>query len=155
MRLELIHPMLVHFPIALLITGVAVRFMALWADKRPALSFLLTSAWMILTLGVLTAWTAVIAGEIARDIVAPTLENIKELDEHREHAYITAIGFTLGLFMDWARVYLVKKKKKKGWLTKKGLAIVVWLLYLFSLTNLIITASYGAVLVYEEGAAVK
>lgn len=153
MRLELIHPMLVHFPIALLFTGVVLRLVAIWAAKRPALSFLLPASWMILGLGVIAAWVAIAAGELARDIVAPTLENLKLLDAHEHHAYYTAYGFTLGLCIDWARAFLLRKRKE--WVVKRGLAILVWFFYLFGLTNLIITGIYGETLVYEEGAAVK
>lgn len=155
MRPELIHPMLVHFPIALLLTGVVVRFASLWSAKSPRLSFLLPASWMILTLGVIAAWAAIIAGEFAQDIVKPTLPNVTVLDEHQEHAYITAFGFTLGLFIDWTRSFLINNLKKKGWIVKKGLVIVIWFAYLFSLTNLIITGFYGGALVYEEGAAVQ
>ena len=154
MRPELVHPMLVHFPIALLITGVVVRFAALCSAKRPAFSFLLPASWMILFLGVVAAWSAIIAGEIARDIVEPTLKNVSVLNEHEEHAYITAYGFTLALLLDWARAFFLAKLHKRGWIVKKALALVVWFLYLFSLSNLIITGFYGGTLVYEEGAAV-
>ena len=150
MRLELIHPMLVHFPIALLFTGVVLRFAALWSAKRPALYFLLPASWTILGLGVVAAWAAVTAGEVAEGIVRPTLENSEVLDEHVTHAYRTAIGFTIGLLLDWIRLFL----QKNSWLVKRGLAAVIWIFYLVSLTNLIITGGYGATLVYEEGAAV-
>jgi uncharacterized membrane protein len=155
MRPELIHPMLVHFPIALLCTGVVVRFVALFTAKRPILSFLLPASWMILFLGVVAAWSAIIAGEIAREIVEPMLRNVGVLDEHEEHAYMTAYVFTFGLFIDWTRAFLLAKLYKRGWIVKRGLAAVIWLLYLFSLTNLIITGFYGGTLVYEEGAAVS
>ena len=146
MRLELIHPMLVHFPIALLLTGVVLRFVALWSGKRPALAFLLPASWTILGLGVLAAWCAVAAGEIAEGIVRPTLENPAVLDEHSAHAYRTAIGFTIGLLLDWTKSFL----GKKSWF----LTTLIWIFYLFSLVNLIITGGYGASLVYEQGAAV-
>jgi uncharacterized membrane protein len=155
MRPELIHPMLVHFPIALLFTGVFVRIAALWTKNKPIFCFLLPASWMILILGVITAWSAVIAGEIAREIVESTLENLRVLDEHENHAYITASGFTIGLLIDWTRVFLLAKFQKKGWVVKKGLAVVLWFFYLFSLANLVVTGIYGATLVYEQGAALR
>ena len=142
--------MLVHFPIALLSTGVLLRVVSLWTAKRPLFSFLLPAAWTILGLGVLAAWVTVIAGELARSIVEPTLDNIRVLDEHEIHAYRTAIGFTIALIGDWTKALFLTK----SWWTQKGLGVVLWLLYLLSLTNLIITGSYGATLVYDEGAAV-
>lgn len=154
-RLELIHPMLVHFPIALLSTGVLLRFIALWARKRPIFAFLLPASWTILGLGIIAAWVTIAAGELARNIVAPTLENLTILHEHSGHAYYTAYGFTIGLCIDGLRAYLVGKKQKKGWLIKRGLAGLVWFIYLFSLANLVITGIYGGSLVYQEGAAVE
>jgi uncharacterized membrane protein len=152
MRLELIHPMLVHFPIALLSTGVLVRFAALITPKRFKNSFLLPASWLILGFGVIAAWLAVIAGEMAADIVAPTLKNMEILNAHKLHAYRTAIGFTAGLAIDLFRGFL---QQKKGWVVKQGLALIFCALYLISLGNLIVTGAYGATLVYEEGAAVK
>jgi uncharacterized membrane protein len=154
MRPELIHPMLVHFPIALLLTGTVARFAAFWGVKRPIFSFLLPASWMILFLGVIATWAAIIAGEIAREIVEPTLQNVRVLDEHEEHAYITAYGFTVALLTDWTRAFLFAKLHKRGWVVKKVLATAVCFFYLFSLANLIITGFYGGTLVYEEGAAV-
>jgi len=152
MRLELIHPMLVHFPLALLSTGVVVRFASLWGAKRPGLSFLLPASWLILSFGVIAAWLTVIAGEIACEIVMPTLPDPSILEEHETHAYLTASCFTIALFVDWTRAFFLTKEK--NWIIKKGLFALVWLLYLFSLTNLMITGFYGATAVYEEGAAV-
>src|SRR5438132_235469 len=108
MRLELIHPMIVHFPLVLLSTGVLLRIAALWAGKRPKYSFLLPSSWIILALGVISAWAAVIAGEIAAGIVGTTI-NADILEEHETHALITASLFTIVFPMDWIRtVYLNK-----------------------------------------------
>ncbi len=155
MRIELIHPMLVHFPIALLFTGLIVRFIALWVRKKSSLSFLLPASWMILGLGVLAAWVAIVAGELARDVVEPTLENLTILDEHSHHAYYTAYGFTMGLCLDLIRAYLMRTSKKKVWLVRRGLAAFIWFFYLISLGNLLITGYLGGSLVYSEAAAVK
>ncbi len=155
MRPELIHPMLVHFPIALLLTGLFVRLCAIAGRKRSRLSFLLSAAWLILALGVISAWVAVIAGEFAADIVAPTLDNLKVLSQHSTHAYFTAVSFTLGLLVDFTRAYILGRIwSKRGWI-KNGLCIVFWCLYLFGLGNLIATGVYGGRLVYEQGAAVN
>lgn len=154
MRIELIHPMLVHFPIALLSTGTVLRLIALGARPKKSFSFLLPAAWLILALGVLFAWAAVIAGESAANIVAQTLKDLKPLEEHAKHAYRTAVGFTAALSIDfffsfWAPSLI----RKKSWL-KKGTYALFTALYLLSFSNLLITGAYGGILVYEEGAAV-
>jgi uncharacterized membrane protein len=155
MRPELIHPMLVHFPIALLFTGSIIRVAALWTKKKSTYSFLLPASWMILGLGVIAAWAAIIAGEIARDIVAQTLENIQVLNKHDDHAYYTAYGFTLALLVDGIRSLFLIKLKNRSWWVKRGLAAAIWVLYLFGTVNLVMTGYYGGTLVYQEGAAVN
>lgn len=154
MRLELIHPMLIHFPIALLITGLALRIAASWTAKKHIFAFLLPASWTVLSLGVIAAWSAVIAGEIAQEIVQLTLGNIEILNNHSEHAYITAFGFTIALLFDGTRAFLLRMRKKR-WVVERGLIVLVWTIYLFSLGNLIVTGYYGGTLVYEEGAAVS
>ncbi|MBY0529620.1 MAG: hypothetical protein K2P51_05455 [Rhabdochlamydiaceae bacterium] len=155
MRPELIHPMLVHFPIALLFTGSFIRIAALFTKKKKTYSFLLPASWMILGLGVIAAWAAIIAGEIARDIVAQTLENIQVLNKHDDHAYYTAYAFTLAVLCDVSRAFLVKQFKKKNLWIKRGIACAIWIFYLFGAYNLVLTGYYGGTLVYEEGAAVN
>ena len=155
MRIELIHPMLVHFPIALLSTGVILRLFAIWFSKRPKFSFLLPASWVILSLGLITGWIAIIFGEIARDVIEQSIKNINILNEHEEHAYITAFAFTLALVIDFIRAFLMTRWQTRGWMVRRGLAIFIALFYFIGFTNLIVTGFYGATLVYEEGAAIQ
>lgn len=69
MRLELIHPMLVHFPIALLLTGVILKLVGVLGKKRRFYPTIDMLSRCILTFGALFAWMAIIAGEVAEDIV--------------------------------------------------------------------------------------
>ena len=154
MRLELIHPVLVHFPIALLSIGTLLRLAAFFTAKKPRLSFLLPAATLILLLGVISAWISIIFGEIAKDIVESTIKNISILREHEEHAYLTAYGFTLALAIDWGRRFLINKRKHKGWMVNRGLAVFIWFFYFFGFVNLLVAGFFGGELVYEEGAAI-
>jgi uncharacterized membrane protein len=147
--------MIVHFPIALLSTGLIFRLIALRSVQKNSSSFMLPASFWLLGLGVLSAWCAVFAGKIAADIVAPTLENIETLVEHANHAFKTALFFSTAFLLDLFRAYLLKKYHLDAWIFKKGLLYFCLALYLFGFANLLITGRLGAQLVYEEGAAVQ
>lgn len=153
MRLELIHATIVHYPIALLSIGILFRIAAIWI-KKPKYSFLLPSAWTLLLLGVIFSWVAVIDGLVAADIVRETIKNLDILDKHIAHAFIASIGFSVALSLDWIRANFFAKFQKKHQIVKKGLVLGIWFLYLFSLTNLVLTGYYGVELVYEQGVGV-
>ncbi len=164
MRFEQVHPLVIHIPILLLFIGTIIRFIALCLRKRSSLSFLLPTSWVILGLGVITAWIAIIAvaawieilyGNLPQDIAAPALDNFRALAEYRHHAHYAANGFTIALCIDIARRYHVERKGGKKWFTKRGLAGLLWVFYLFSLTHLIIAESYGVSLISEEAEVQK
>lgn len=140
-RIELIHPLLVHYPIALLSIGVILRLIAYWQG-----AFLLPASRLILLLGAIFAWAAVIAGDFAADIVGPTLSDDSVLEQHELFAYLTASGFTIALFLDGASAFLPR------WGGTFSLLAAV--LYLLSLASLVMTGYLGGTLVYEQGAAV-
>lgn len=155
MRLELIHPLLVHFPIALLFTGIFFRLAGFAFRHKPRLSFLLPASWAILGLGIIAAWLAVTAGEVAKEIVEPTLIKLSVLERHSKYAYLTAAGFSFTFLLDIGKAFFCRRARKKGWWMKWGFTTLIVLLYVINLTNLVATGGYGAGLVYEQGAAVN
>jgi uncharacterized membrane protein len=152
MRLELIHPMIVHFPLALLLVGVFVKCIAFFARRTLVYPYLAASSWLIVGLGVCFAWAAIIAGEVAEDIVRKTLCQPDVLQDHRQLAYTAAIVFTAAFVVDLGKT---AGKKYFSPLFNKTLWGASFLLF-FAGTCILVSAAYlGGSLVYEQGAAVE
>jgi uncharacterized membrane protein len=149
MRVELVHPMLVHFPIALLVVGCVLKAVAFALRRSSLYPRLLFSSRLIIACGVLFAWAAVIAGEYAEDIVRPTLCQPEILNVHRALGYTTACLFTIGLLFDWPRVWLKKTRAHKLFTFLSSLC------FLLGFGYIVATGVFGETLVYEQGAAVE
>ena len=90
MKWYLLHPAWVHFPIALLITGLAVELLDA-ARRRP--DWLKPAAACLLWLGTAAAWIAMGLGMLAEKTATHVPMAWEELAEHKE------LGFwTVGLF---------------------------------------------------------
>ncbi|MGD2096068.1 MAG: hypothetical protein PVG35_00715 [Desulfobacterales bacterium] len=143
--IAIVHPMLVHFPIVLLITAVAMDIVVLLTRKdsasRQCLSLIALSA---LLLGTLSAGVAAIFGDIALDKAISLGFPPGPLETHETLALITIAVFSLHCLL---RLLAVWRKYPlrglSGWVSiLPGLAGVVLL---------IITAYYGGELVYHLG----
>ncbi|HET6370084.1 MAG TPA: DUF2231 domain-containing protein [Nitrospiria bacterium] len=136
-----IHPMVVHFPIALLFTSV---FFDLLGIIKKDKNFDQTGSWL-LVLGLLGGVVAAIFGAWSEDVVKEAGIPESAIDLHETLAYVTIAAFgVLLLFRWWAR---------KRWSVRDR---VVYLCgAALGLLLLSMTGFYGGNLVYEYGAAVK
>jgi uncharacterized membrane protein len=143
--IALIHPMLVHFPIVLLITAVAMDVILLLIKKdlakRQCLPMVALSA---LLLGTLLAGIASFFGDIALDKAISLGFSSGPLETHETLALITIAVFSLHcllrLLVLWRRYSL---QGFIGWVSAiPGMVGVVLL---------ILTAYYGGELVYHFG----
>ena len=143
--IALIHPMLVHFPIVLLITAVAMDIILLLIKKdlanRQCLPMVALSA---LLLGTLSAGIAAVFGDIALDKAISLGFPSGPLETHETLALITIAVFSLHcllrLLVLWRRYSL---QGFIGWVSAiPGMVGVVLL---------ILTAYYGGELVYHFG----
>lgn len=145
MRTELFHPILVHFPLALLLVGSILRLAHFFLRKKLSLYI----AWSFLVIGVCFSWLAIMTGEIAEDIVRSTLCKPIILDYHMNLAYFAASFYTTAVFIDCGR-FLIKRLQNSQ--------ILLWimsLLYISATAILIIVGFLGGSLVFDQGAAVK
>lgn len=124
-----VHPYIVHFPIALLVTYSVLEIVGIIFKKE----FISKSALLILCFGLVSALAAVFTGNLASEQFSNwTVESKTLMTEHQTYAtYLLWSAFLLAGF----RIYLVIKKKFNGTIK-----------YLFIITALIIIF-----LVYETG----
>jgi uncharacterized membrane protein len=137
----LLHPMLVHFPIALLITSVLFDVLGAWLTRES----LREGALWLLVLGVLTGLAAFASGDVAAEAAekAGVAESLIETHEH-------LAGATVGVFgalLVW-RLLLRNRFSPRTRVAYLMVAIV-------GLGLLSATGHYGGSLVYEHGAGVN
>jgi len=143
--IALIHPMLVHFPIVLLITAVAMDIIVLSIKKdiagRECLPLIALSA---LLLGTLSAGIAAVFGDTALDKAISLGFPSGPLETHETMALITIAVFSVyGLLRLWA---LWRRYPLRG--------VIGWISALPGMVGgvlLITTAYYGGELVYHLG----
>jgi len=140
--IEKIHPMIVHFPIALLITSLFFDFLMLVTKKEG----FERTAFHLLTLGVLGSLAAIVFGILAEDAAGnrPGIHDIIETHE------LLAVS-TAGLFVIILIVRYIFMKKDNFQAIRPYYLIVATI----GVALLLTTAYYGGQLVYEYGAAVN
>ncbi len=131
-----LHPIIVHFPIALFVTAFGLELLSLVFKKE----IFHQTAWCNYILAILACVGAVLAalwdGEILKH---PVFYN------HRAFAYWTlGIALVSGIILA-----IIKRKSKKAFR-------IVFLIFLILTTSLVsITGYYGGRLVYEYGVGVE
>jgi len=143
MDLTLLHPMIVHFPIALLITGFLSDIVGL-ATKRE---FFSQAGFLMLVLGALGLVAAYISGEQAGDGITEAGALKQALETHEGSATLTLWAVIIAAAF---RISLVFFKKYKGALKMVSLTLVF-----LSVLALARTGYYGGELVYKHAAGVQ
>lgn len=138
-----IHPMIVHFPIALLIVGFLFDVTGMFVRKE----FFSWAGFSLLMLGALGVIAAFISGNLAGSGITEEGVLKQALETHESAAELTVwiTGFA-ALF----RLALVLLKKYKGYLKIAALVI-----YLAAVAAIGRTGFYGGELVYKHAAGVK
>jgi len=137
-HLQNIHPLVVHFPIAFLM-GAALFFFLGWIFKNDTF---LTTAFLLLILGTLSAGAAIGTGLYAEDGVMVS-RSVREhlLDVHEKFMFGT-LGLSIVLSA-WA--FIARPFPKKG-------RLLFLLLFLVLLGIISVGADYGARMVYDYNA---
>lgn len=131
-----VHPLIVHFPIALVLVGVAAELLGLWAGREGARRL----AGPLLTLGLVALAAAVASGFLAHRTVAHT-HDVHELIEGHERAGYISLALAAVLVL-WRR---------RGNLEAQGQRVVYSLLCVALLATTVGGAKGGGELVFEHG----
>lgn len=134
---EHIHPMIVHFPIALILTGFVAEVVYLFVKKE--ILFSAASLWL-LSLGAISSVFAYVSGAfLTKEIYG---EAVATQSLHELFAEITVFSALIGVTF---KIYLKSEKKEESALKWIGFAI-----YTLTAIFVIITGHYGGMLVYRH-----
>ncbi len=141
--METIHPIVVHFPIALLITATFVGLLAvLFKNKREELKIVL---YWILILGSIGVLAALVSGLYEAGRVVHNEAIHKIMEKHELLGYIITSAFAI------IALWVIIRKRK---IQIRELTVIT-LLLLASSSVLVYSAYLGGQMVYEQGAGVK
>lgn len=145
-----VHPLVVHFPIALLLTAPLLVLLGLaWPAQRRGIH---AAALAQLGLGVLAAGAALVTGNAATGFAQRTHELRDTLAAHEHYAQFTAGAFTI-LTALFACLWWMSGRLGKGTLNA---LLVLWLaLSLVGMASLAQTGHLGGRMVHELGTHVK
>ncbi len=138
-----IHPMIVHFPIALLIIGFLSDIIGLFFKK----DFFSRTGFYLLILGTLGVAAAYVTGNLAGDGIAEAGTLKQALETHEDAA---ALSLWLMVIAAVVRIGLVMLKKYSG--IFKWLAFILFFAGVLSIAR---TGYYGGELVFKHAAGIQ
>ncbi len=131
-----LHPMLVHFPIALVAIGFIAEIASFYFKKEPCLPKL---GFYLLIIGTLSALAALLAGIFFTAEMKGAAGEAQEI--HELFAWIT-----LGLLVAASLLRLLLQLKK---IQSRGLEMMAFILYGLAAITVSVTGFYGGSLVYD------
>lgn len=131
-----LHPMLVHFPIALILIGFLFDLISMFYKKEAGLSVI---GFYLLILGTLSALIAVLSGALFTSEMTGAAGHVKET--HELLAWVTVINLIL---LSVYRIYIKAKGKEDNAIKRIAFA---W--YGIAAMCVAITGFYGGTLVYN------
>ena len=148
---EGMHPLIVHFPLGLLMVAWIPMVLCLIDKKRR--SAWIHTALTLLVLGTLFTFAAVLSGEATEEIVDRSSQLIEQAVHQHEETAESARNFfivttVLFAFIPIARVKLAKSKKSPA-LTVLGILVAIG--YSLGTLTLADAAHQGGVLVHDLG----
>ena len=137
-----LHPMIVHFPIALLIVGFIADVVGVILKK----DFFTKAGFLLLIVGTIGVFAAYFSGDLAGDGVSEAGALKLALEDH-EHAAVLTLWLMTGTAL--VRIAIVSLKKYFG--VYRWIALFIFLIGVLSIAR---TGFYGGELVYKHAAGV-
>lgn len=139
-----LHPLVVHFPIALLFAAVAVDLTdLLMRERKPVRD---AATWLYIA-GAATAVLAYFTGYTAAQAAEPTGELATLVDAHMDRAFVATWLFAFFASLRLAMSYSLRPRR--------ALRVGAFAVALVGLAALVQTALHGARLVFEHGLGVR
>lgn len=135
-NIDHIHPMTVHFPIALLIVGFIAELLFLFVKKEKLFS---EAAFWLLVIGTLSAVAAYISGAF----LTGDLRGAAGVQQNT-HEFYAEITVVAALICTVFKIYLKAEKKENSAL--KWIAFILYAVVVFAVS---ITGYHGGVLVHD------
>lgn len=148
-RIELLHPALAHFPIALIVLGTAFWLLGGFARRWPRCDCFALAGTVTLVVAALTGWAATQTGFWADEVVGRDLYDPRPLKDHENLALLFSWLATAGA----AAAVLWQCKP----LPRNPRRILWWLTTAVLIAGCVVVAyvaHLGAGLVYQQGAGV-
>jgi len=142
-NLSHIHPMIVHFPIALLIVGFLADLIGVVTKKE----FFNKSGFYLLILGTLGVVAGYLSGEYAGDGVTEAGALGQALELHESAAFLS-LWLMVGTAL--VRIAAVVFNKYKG-----GMKVFALILFFLGVLSIARTGYYGGELVFKHAAGVQ
>lgn len=148
---QAIHPLVVHFPIVLLL--IAPLFVLIGALRKPERSFpFLLVALILMGLGTISTFVAASSGDAAVELAGNTAQVKAVLEQHEELGETTEIAFC-ALTLIFASILFVPRllKREPSRALSTVLPLIFLMFYATGTISLANTAHQGGRLVHELG----
>lgn len=151
---DALHPMIVHFPIALLLVAPILVILGLLLPRQSKGLFI--SAVVLMALGTISTYLAVSTGEAAGEIAEKTAGLERVLETHEGLAETTRLIFT-ALTIIFAAIVFAPSLFKRSLTRNTSIALNVAFLLFYSAGGLVLVnvAHEGGRLVHEFGVRAK
>lgn len=149
-RIELLHPAVVHFSVALTIIGSLFWLVGLLGGKYPSCKSFGLTGWWLLLLACLGTWASIQTGFWADHVVGRELYDPRPLKDHERYGLALAWVLTATVLLEALRLFASKFQR-----FQKVFAMMVAMGLIASCGLVAWTAHLGAGLVYQQGAGVQ